>query len=164
MGWSSTERRTDAGAVFFQQVACPPRPAVPLSEAGACELAERYWHEVEAFTCRLVRARSHGDGLELRLFRWTLLAFGRPETSVDGSDVSRSYPILGGALARRPGGSITFAQTQRPALELRTAVEDFAPRLGGRNGTRALSWQLQRRLHVAISRRYLAGLVEQASR
>jgi hypothetical protein len=87
---------------------------------------------------------------------------------VDGSQASSRFPILGGALARNPGGSITFAQTLAPALELRTTVDGFMPRLGAGTGgaisTRALLWEIQRRLHVAISRRYLARLVDQAAR
>jgi hypothetical protein len=168
-GWSSTGQRTDTGAVFFQQSACPPRPAVDLSEAGARELAERYWDEVEAFTCRLVRAGKRGDGLELRLLgRWTLLSFGALQTLVDSSQASSRFPILGGTLARMPGGSITFSQTIAPELELRTTVNGFLPRLARRTGSwgwiGALSWEIQRRLHVAISRRYLGRLVDQASR
>ena len=167
-GWSSTEQHT-AGAVRFEQRARPPAPAVDLSEEGARELAERYWQEVEAFTHKVVQAQRRGDGLDLRLFhRWTLLSFGKAETRVDRSQVSRRFPILGGALARAPGGSITFAQTVAPVLELRTTVDGFMPSLGawseGSTRTRALSWEIQRRLHVAISRRYLARLVDQASR
>jgi hypothetical protein len=168
-GWRSRERLTNAGAVFFEQAVRLSGPAVGLSEAGARELAERYWHEVEALTCRLVRAWERGGGLELRLLgRWTLLSFGRPETRVDGSQASRRYPILGGALARMPGGSIAFVQTVAPELELRTTVDGFLPRLAPRTGRwgwiGALSWEIQRRLHTAISRRYLGKLVEQAPR
>jgi hypothetical protein len=168
-GWSSTAQHTGGGAVRFEQSARPLAPAVGLTEAGARELAETYWREVETFTCRLVRARRHGDEVELRLLgRWTLLCFGRPDTLVDGSQASSRFPILGGALARAPGGSITFAQTITPELELRTTVEGFVPRLGAGRGRAnlvgAISWKIQRRLHVAISRRYLTRLVDRASR
>jgi hypothetical protein len=167
--WSSTAQHVAGGAVRFEQSARPAAPAVGLSEAGARELADAYWREVEAFTRGLVRARNSGDGIELRLLgRWTLLCFGRPETLVDGSQASSRLPILGGALARAPGGSITFAQTVAPELELRTTVDGFLPRLAGAQGgfhpARALSWKIQRRLHVAISRRYLMRLVDRASR
>ena len=168
-GWSSVEEYTADGAIHFEQRARPPAPAVDLSEAGARELAERYWREVEALTRRAVQARRFADGVELRLLgRWTLLRFGRSETTVGSSAVLSRFPILGGALTRTPGGSITFAQTVAPELELRTTVDGFVPRLGGRAGrpdwSRALSWELQRRLHVAISRRYLTRLAEKAAR
>jgi hypothetical protein len=168
-GWSSTERLTAAGAVFFEQTARPPGAAVALSEAGARELAERYWREVEACTCNLVRGSERGGGLELRLLgRWTLLSFGGPETLVDSSRASSRFRIVGGALARMPGGSIAFVQTVAPELELRTTVDGFVPRLARRTGAwgwvGALSWEIQRRLHVAISRRYLGRLVDEASR
>jgi hypothetical protein len=167
-GWSSTEQHLAGGAVRFEQRARPPAPAVDLSEGGARELAERYWREVEAFTGRLVQPWQRGDRLELRLLNlWTLLSFGRPETHVDGSQASSRFPILGGALVRAPGGSITFSQTVAPELELRTTVDGFLPRLGARSGGAgwtALPWEVQRRLHVAVSRRYLALLVDRASR
>ena len=54
-----------------------------------------------------------------------------------------------------------------PALELRTTVDGFHPRLAGATGSNwisALSWASQRRLHLAVSRRYLTDLVDQASR
>ncbi len=168
-GWSSTEQYTTGGAVRFEQRARPPAPVVDLSEAGARELAERYWREVEAFTRKVVQARNRGDRLELRLHgRWTLLSFDKPETLVDRSQVSSRFAIVGGALARIPGGSIAFVQTVAPEVELRTTVDGFVPRLGRGTGgsglTGALSWEFQRRLHVAISRRYLARLVDRVSR
>lgn len=168
-GWSSTERYSARGTVRLEQSARPPAAAVDCSEDGARELGECYWRDVESFTLGLVRARTREDGLELRLLgRWTLLAFGKPETRADRSQALSRFPILGGILARAPGGSITFAQTLTPALELRTTVDGFHPRLGARStgstGPRALPWEIQRRLHVAISRRYLSRLVDQASR
>ena len=168
-GWDSIEEHTADGAVRFEQRARPPATAVDLSEDGARDLAERYWREVEAFTRRAVQARQLADGLELRLLgRWTLLSFGRPQLRVDGSQASSRYPILGGWLARAPGGSITFAQTVAPELELRETVDGYFPRLGsgpeGPGWRGALPWQIQRRLHVAVSRRYLALLVDRASR
>jgi hypothetical protein len=53
-------------------------------------------------------------------------------------------------------------------VELRTTVHGYMPSLGAGSGgstlSRGLFWGIQRRLHVAISRRYLARLVDQASR
>jgi hypothetical protein len=164
-GWSSTEQRNADGTVCFEQRARPPAPAVDCSEDGARELATRYWCEVESCTRRLVQARAREEGIELRLLaRWPLLSFGKPETRVERAQVLSRFPILGGSLARSPGRSITFAQTLAPALELRTSVEGFRPRLAGPNWIGAVAWESQRQLHLAVSRRYLARLVDRASR
>lgn len=165
-GWSSTERRSPSGAVQFDQRVRSTRPLVDLSEAGALELAERYWREVEAVTRRLVRARHVGGGVELRLFRrWTLLRFGAPETIVDESAALSRFPIVGGLLARAPGGSISFAQTVQPTIELRATIDGFLPRLGGRPGgpawTGGLYRHVQRRIHTVVSRRYFQRLIGQ---
>jgi hypothetical protein len=168
-GWSSTEQHSPDGAVRLEQRARPPRPVVALSEEGALTLAERYWQEVEASTRRLVRARRRGDDIELLLLgRWTLLRFGAPRTMVDESSTLSRFPIIGGLLARAPGGSITFAQATDPALELRATVDGFLPRLEGRPGRPAWTGvpyrHVQRRLHARVSRRYFLRLIGHASR
>ena len=68
------------------------------------------------------------------LGRWTLLRFGAPQTVVDESGAFTRFPIVGGLLARAPGGSITFAQVVEPAVELRATIDGFFPRLGGKPG------------------------------
>lgn len=168
-GWSSTERYSPNGAVWLEQRVRATSPLVEASEAGALALGDRYWQEVESFTRRLVRARKRGPEVELRLLgRLTLLRFGEPRTVVDESGVLSSYPIVGGFLARGPAGSITFAQTAGPAIDVRATVEDFLPRLAGRPGgpawTRALYQQVQQRLHTSISRRYFRRLIGEATR
>jgi hypothetical protein len=65
--------------------------------------------------------------------------------------------IRGGLLARRPGGALTLSQTGAGRPELRAAVHGFAPRLGSRPDDR-----IQRRLHVAVSRRYFRSLIDEA--
>jgi hypothetical protein len=163
-GWSSTERRSPAGAIQLEQRVRSTRPLVELSHRGALELGERYWSEVELATRRLVRARRDNGAVELRLLgRWTLLRFGPPETVVDESGAFSRFAITGGLLARAPGGSISFAQTVRPTVELRATIEGFLPRLGGRPGdpawTGGLYRQVQRRIHTAVSRRYFQRLI-----
>ncbi len=167
-GWNSTEEYALGGAVRLEQCVRPSSPVVDLSEEGGLALGQRYWQGVESFTYRLVRARQRGSDLELRLFgRWTLLRFGNPEAAADESAALSRYPILGGFLARGPGGSITFAQTVRPAVELRVTVDGFFPRLDGRPGwpvwTGALYRQVERRLHTEISRRYFARMIHEAT-
>ncbi len=168
-GWSSTEAYGPGGTVRFEQHARPSVPVVELSEEGALTLGRRYWDEVAAFTHRVVRACERGDALDLRLFgRWTLLRFGASEATVDESGALSRRPIAGGLLARRPGGSITFAQTVQPVVEVRVTVDGFVPRLGSRPGAPAWTGALyrhgQRRLHSSVSRRYLGRLIREAAR
>jgi hypothetical protein len=168
-GWSSTERVSPVGAVQFEQLVTSSRPLVEYSEAGALALAERYWHEVEITTHRLVRVRPCDGAIALRLFgRWTMLRFGAPGTIVDESGVLSRFPITGGALARTPGGSITFSQSAPPAVQLRATIDGFFPRLGGRPGspawTGALYRHVQQRIHTSISRRYFQRLIGEEPR
>jgi hypothetical protein len=168
-GWSSTERQSPDGAVQFEQRVHATRPLVELSERGAAALGSPYWEEVAAATGRLVRPHRRGEELELRLLgRWTLLRFGAPQTAVDELGVWIRFPIVGGLLARAPGGSITFAQTAEPVVELRATVDGFFPRLGGRPGGRpwsgALYRHVQRRLHTSVSRRYFRRLITEGPR
>ena len=168
-GWSSTERHASSGAVWFEERARPHHPVVELTEEGALALARQYWQEVESFTLRLVRARERGGQRELRLLgRWTLLRFGAPEVTVGESGTRSRFPIVGGQLARTPGGSITFAQVVWPAVELRVTVEGFVPRFDDGAGSRSLAGALsrygQRRLHVGVSRSYFTRLIREAAR
>lgn len=168
-GWSSTERHSPSGAVRFEQRVRSSHPLVELSEEGALALGERYWKEVEAFTHRLVQACEREPDLELRLLgRWTLLRFGAPQTVVDESGALSRFPIVGGLLARAPAGSITFAQTIRPTVELRATIDGFLPRLDRRPGgpawTGALYRNVQRRLHTSVSRRYFQRLIGEETR
>ena len=168
-GWSSTDECALGGAVRLEQRVRPPSLVVDLSEEGGLALGRGYWQGVESFTYRFVRARQRGAELELRLFgRWTLLRFGDPEAAADESGALSRFPIVGGLLARSAGGSITFAQTVRPALELRVTVDGFFPRLNGRPGwpvwTGALYRQVERRLHAEISRHYFTQMIGEATR
>ena len=163
-GWASTEQVSPTGAVVFEQRVHASRPLVEHSEAGALELADRYWREVGITTRGLVRRHKRTGGIELRLFgRLTLLRFGPPETVVDGSGTLSRFPIVGGLLARTPGGSISFAQTAGETIELRATIDGFFPRLAGRPGapiwTGALYRHVQRRLHTSISRRYFRRMI-----
>jgi hypothetical protein len=159
-GWSSTERTSASGAVQFEQRVSATRPLVELSEQGALALGERYWQEVEALTHGLVRARGRAGQLELLLLgRWPLLCFGAPQTVVDESGALSRFPIVGGLLARRPAGSITFAQLVTPAVELRATIDGFHPRLGG-----ALYRHVQKRIHTGVSRRYFRHLLAEGPR
>ena len=72
------------------------------------------------------------------------------------------YSIEGGLLARIPAGELTLEQAAGEAVELRSSVRGFHPRLAARPGfprwTGLLYARGQARLHEAIGRRFLARL------
>jgi len=167
-GWRSVQGRGPDGAIDSDERVTVLRPVVEQSVDGARSLGDRYWLEVRRASRGLLRARRTADGLELRLLGRgpAVLRFGRPETALGEGEVSCRYPILGGLLARRPGGTISLSQTAGDEPQLRAAVTGFVPRLGLRPGlpdwSGALYDRLQRRAHVAISRRYFRRLIDEA--
>jgi hypothetical protein len=159
----SEARQSPAGAVASEQRLRVGRPVVAASAEGGLALGRVYWEEVEAFTRGLVRARTGDGGVELVLIgRAVLLRFGPADVRVDGDSVVCRYPILGGLLARAPGGSISFSQQGGGLPELRSAIKGFLPRLAARPGrpdwTGALYAHVQARVHRAVGRRYFARL------
>ncbi len=135
-----------------------PVAIVEPSPEGAHRLASAYWREVERTTGGLVRVSRRPDGVALRALGATLLTFGLPRIDFAGDRVSCSYPIEGGLLAGRPGGSIAFKQE---GTVLISSISGFHPRLGLLPG---LYSHVQARLHAAVSRRYLARLVREGAR
>ncbi|HEX3290656.1 MAG TPA: hypothetical protein VHR46_04620 [Gaiella sp.] len=162
--WSTLERETDAGAVESRQWIELPRELVAPDEGGARELGRRYLAEVARFSRGLVRPRVRRDGVALVLAgAVTLLRFGSPELGHDAGSVECRYPISGGLLVARPGGSLLVAQ--RPGVELELVVAGYFPRLGGsarrRSLRRALYTALQARAHRAVGRRFFEGVVRE---
>jgi len=166
VGWRSSHRQTKAGAVESQQRATLDAPVVEFSEEGARDLGERYWTQVERSTLGLIHADFRGESLELRLVggRPLLLRFAPPRFEASANLVRCTYPIVGGLLARRPDGEISFSQSKREPAELTSTIRGFVPRLAARQGrpdwTGALYNQIQSRIHISISRRYFASLIE----
>jgi hypothetical protein len=157
-GWNSTHGRDEAGTIVSKQSVRATRPVVDVSEEGARLLGRIYWLEIARTSHGLVRSRESAHGVDLRLLGRgpLLLRFGREEVSVRDDGVSCRYRIQGGLLARRAGGALSLSQT---GSELHLAVSGFHPRLGVR------PYELvQQRVHVAISRRYLARLIAGAGR
>ena len=134
-----------------------PVAIVEASPEGGRRLASAYWREVERTTGGLVRVSRSPDGLALRALGATLLSFGLPRIEHGGDRVSCSYPIEGGLLASRPGGSIVFGQD---GTLLTSSISGFHPRLGFFPG---LYSYVQARLHTAVSRRYFARLVREGA-
>lgn len=168
-GWCSTHWHDAEGAIGSEQRALAPRTVVELSDRGATLLGSRYWHEVGRASRGIVRARTSSRGVVLRLapFGPALLVFGPQETAVQSDKVSCRYPIVGGVLARRPGGALTLSQRGGETVELVARVNGFHPRLAVRPGrprwSGALYEQIQARMHVAISRRYFGRLLAEAT-
>jgi hypothetical protein len=169
-GWETESRQREDGAIESRQRALAPRPVVEPSEGGARRLGRVYWAVVERFTRGLVRSRERPDGVELVILRRgpVLLRFGTPTVSVEEDEVRCTYPILGGLLARRPAGEISFAQRTSGETELCSTIRGFFPQLAAHpdrprwHGT--LYGQVQRRIHLAVSRRYFARLIAEADR
>jgi len=143
-------------------------PVVPFDSHGAERLGRTYWREVERSTRHVIRARARAGRIELRLLGGpVLLCFDRPRLEASPALARCTYPILGGFLARRRAGEISFAQIDGDGLRLRSSIRGFFPQLAAREGepdwTGALYDQVQSRVHVAISHRYFARLVAEAA-
>ena len=164
--WSSAQTRSPSGAFESVQRIIFPAPVVERSAAGARRLGELYWRQLERSTLGLVRARTGRGGLQLRLLGIgpALLRFGQPQHSVSIGEVSCLYPISGGLLARAAAGSISFTQAGVDAVEVRSAIDGFFPRLAARRRHGLLYPHVQARLHVALGRRYFARLWAEARR
>jgi hypothetical protein len=151
-GWRSIGERRDDGSIHSDERAMTSRAVVPATEAGARRLGERYWLTVRRASRGLVRLRRTREGSVLHLARAPLLRFAPAELSVGHACVRCSFPIRGGLLARRPGGTLVLSQSN--GSELRAALTGVVPRLGARPYDR-----IQRRIHVAISRRFFRSLI-----
>lgn len=167
--WRSRHRQTRDGAVESEQEAAIPAAVVGFDDRGAERLGRVYWREVERVTRGLVRARERRGCTELRLLGGpVLLRFGPPRLESSGALARCTYPILGGLLAQRRAGEITFAQVGGDAPVVRSSIRGFFPSLAAREGephwTGTLYDHVQSRIHVAISRRYFARLVAEAHR
>ena len=164
--WSTLERETEAGAVESRQWITLRHELVTTDEGGARELGSRYLDEVARFSHGLIRPRPRHDGVALVLAGVvTLLRFGLPELGhVDGV-VECRYPIRGGLLVARRGGSLLVAQ--HPGVELELFVAGYYPRLGGsvrrRSLRRALYTAIQARAHRAVGRRFLERAARETS-
>jgi hypothetical protein len=144
-------------AVESEERAYAPLAIVEASRADGRRLAAAYWREVERTTAGLVRVRETPEGLTLRAFGAPLIKFGLPRIDAVGDRVICQYPIDGGLLASRPGGSIAFAQHGKV---LTSSISGFHPRLGLLPG---LYSHVQARIHAAVSRRYFARLLRESA-
>jgi hypothetical protein len=154
-GWASTQRIGADGTVESEQRVTLDRPVVDCSDRGARELASRYWAELQRSGRRLISVRNHAGGIDLRLvgFRPVLIALGPVETAFSPASARARHPICGGLLVRRSGGSIAFEQIVGERVELRSRIDGFHPRRG------PFYVLLQRRFHLALSRRYFRRLI-----
>lgn len=151
-GWRSVQRWGEGGAIESDERITVSRAVVPATEAGARLLGERYWSAVRRASLGLARICESPDGSVLRAVGAPLLRFASAEVSADADGVHCSFPISGGFLARHAGGALVLSQSHDH--ELRAALIGFVPRLGARTYD-----QVQRRIHVAISRRFFRSLI-----
>ena len=153
-GWRSAHERLEDGAIESDERVSLSRAVVPTTEAGARLLGERYWLTVWQASLGLVRLRGTQDGSVLRLAGVPLLRFAPADLAADANGVRCRFPIRGGLLARRAGGALVLSQSD--GSELRAALTGFVPRLAARPYDR-----IQRRIHVAVSRRFFRSLIEE---
>ena len=153
--WASTQRTGIDGTVDSEQRVTLDRPVVDCSDRGARELASRYWAELQRSGRRLISVRDHPGGIDLRFlgFRPVLIALGPVETAYSSASTRARHPIRGGLLVRRSGGSIAFEQIVGERVELRSTIDGFHPRRG------PFYVLVQRRFHLALSRRYFRRLI-----
>ena len=151
-GWLSVQERGEDGEIESDERVSASRPVVPATQSGARLLGERYWLAVRRSSFGLVRQRATRDGSVLHLAGAPLLRFAPAELAPEANGVRCSFPIRGGLLARRGGGTLVLSQSNDN--ELRAALTGFAPRLGARPYDR-----IQRRIHIAISRRFFRDLI-----
>ena len=136
------------------------RLLVAATPDGGRELGSWYWHELERSLRGIVRARADGVGMRIVLIGGfaTLLRFGEAEVTVADGTVECRYPVLGGSLAARPGGSLAIVQRADPTPRLEVVVSGYHPRLAGRGWAlhRGLLYiALQAPLHRLVTRRFL---------
>jgi hypothetical protein len=151
-GWRSIQERREDGAIDSDESVSVSRAVVPETEAGARLVGERYWLTVRRASFGLVRLRGTRDGSALCLAGAPLLRFAPAKLAADENGARCSFSIQGGLLARRAGGTLVVSQSN--GSELRAALMGFVPRLGARPYDR-----IQRRIHVAISRRFFGSLI-----
>jgi hypothetical protein len=157
-GFHSTDSCAADGSIETEQRVLVRAPVVPLSESGGRYLGCAYWAAIPRASRGLVNAHVRDGGVAIRLaaIPSPLLRFGPMQVAVGNERVTCRYPILGGILARRPGGALVIAQTGEPA-ELYVAVTGFVARLGSGRVYR----HVQQRIHVAVSRRFFTRLLEE---
>ena len=169
--WHSEHHRDPDGAIASTQWVVVPRAAVPAGDEGARLLGAVYWRAVESTTLGLVRARLGSSGaVELRIAGRgpALLRFGAASHRSDGGAVHATYPIVGGLLARRAAGTISFSAAGLDAgeVELRSTITGYFPTLAARPDAPRWTGELyergQARVHGRVSRRYFADLIRGA--
>jgi hypothetical protein len=151
-GWRSLQERGEDGVIRSDERVSVSRAVIPATMAGARLLGDRYWSTVRQSSFGLVRLCATRDGSVLRLAGAPLLRFAPSELAADANGVRCSFPIQGGLLAERAGGMLALSQSSDG--ELRAALTGFRPRLSAR----PYDW-IQRRIHVAISRRFFRNLL-----
>ena len=158
-GVESLERRNPDRSLVTEQRVTGVRPVVPFTEDGARALGHRYWLEVSHLSRGLVRCRETVDRVELTALGIgpPLLRLGGAEVRVDDDAISSTYRIRGGLLAVGEGGTLILSQSGGEKPELRVLVDGFFARLGG-----GPLFGLQRRVHLAVSRRYFRHLLAES--
>jgi hypothetical protein len=120
------------------------RPVVDPTDEGARELGRRYWAEAPRLTHGLVRVRVEEGHIELvAVGGVTLFRFGAPYFRAEPDHVECMFPIVGGLLVGRSGGSLAIVQRGLPP-HLGLVVTGYQPRLASQGGDLFVSWSTGR--------------------
>lgn len=125
------------------------------SEAGLERTGRAYWLFLARTSLGLIHVRYKRDGRKLKLGPFTLLYFDPPEYYLDDHSGSIIWPIKGGLLDKKPGGSlrISLTQGQKGWLNVTVTVERFQPRL-----PQPLYRRSEAIIHVIMTRAFLRSL------
>ena len=136
------------------------RPIVAATEEGALGLGWLYLSEVQRITAGLVRPRARAGNVSLTLVGLVdLISFGEAVPRTGRQCIECRFSIEGGLLVGRRSGSLAIVQREGIRPELGLVVSGYAPRLARRSlGRRFLYENVQARLHVAITNRFLARM------
>lgn len=159
MRWSELEGPSAKGGIDSVQRIALGEGIVPTTAAGARELGVRYWAELERCSRGVVHVRDRAGEITLVLAGVVpLFRFGSGQVRVDDTVVECRFPILGGVLVARAGGSLAVVQRSGREHELDVSVTGYHPRLATgilRPVRRLVYSSVQKPLHLAVSRRFL---------
>lgn len=121
------------GAAAVSQSLPVPRAALSLGHRGLAAVGDGYLHYLQALPL-LALAQHDGGSMVGPLGapeRLPLLRFATPYLAASRGGHELRYPILGGLMAREPGGHLAFGWgPDGAAARLWIDVVDYRPRLG----------------------------------
>ena len=150
--------------------------AAALAAIWSPELPERlgagYWNHLTRLFAGVLRARHDSSGVVILVgFEpLVLMRFGAPRHELRAERATVRWPIAGGLLVARAGGSLEIAAEPRDGavageavLHVRVVVDGYRPTVARRLGE-WLYLATQARVHVWVTHGYLRALEASAPR